>query len=103
MRRFTLITYFLFITLTVFSQIELLEEQLSKNPKADTQRVNLLNKLARLHFISSPDKTEAYATEALTLSEKLKYQTGEAKAYFNKSLIHKLKGQTALQIETLLK
>ncbi|HEY5823289.1 MAG TPA: transcriptional regulator [Cyclobacteriaceae bacterium] len=103
MRRFTLITCFLFINLAVFSQIELLEEQLIKNPKGDTQRVNLLNKLARLHFITSPVKTEAYASEALTLSEKLNYQIGQAKAYFNKSLIHKLKGQTALQIEKLLR
>src|SRR6478736_482393 len=103
MRRFTIISFFLVSTLTVLGQIDLLENQLANKVKADTSRVNLLNKLAGLHFISSPDKTEKYTSEALQLSEDLNYQLGLAGAYFNKSLIHKLKGQTALQIETLIK
>jgi len=101
MKRFILVGCFSITVSFVFGQVDVLEAQLKKNSKADTVRINLLNKLAILHYNSAPDKTEQYTSEAYDLSKKLKYKPGEAQAYFNRSLIHKLKGKTAQQIESL--
>ncbi len=54
----------------------------SESPLGDTgrERVDLLNKLGMMVCRSCPFRTEAYAEEALALSERIKYRKGEAKS-----------------------
>jgi tetratricopeptide (TPR) repeat protein len=84
------------------AQTEDLEKKLALH-HADTQRVNLLNKLAGIYYNASPERTARYAQQALRLSDSLDYNKGTADAYFNQSLIYKLKEQNALQLESLMK
>jgi tetratricopeptide (TPR) repeat protein len=84
------------------AQEEDLENKLGILPH-DTARVNTLNKLATLHFSAAPEKTARYAKQALTLADSLHYLKGQADAYYNQSLIFKLKEQNAKQLELLMK
>ena len=47
----------------------------------DTTRVNLLNRLSEIYARGSNQKAAPYSTEALTLSEKLNFQSGIATSY----------------------
>lgn len=49
----------------------------------DTTRVNVLNKLAKAHWYVNPQLTIQYAAEAITLAEKLGFQTGISSGYNN--------------------
>ena len=84
------------------AQTEDLENKLATLPR-DTARVNTLNKLATLHFSAAPEKTTRYAKQALALADSLHYLKGQADAYYNQSLIYKLKDQNAKQLEVLMK
>jgi serine phosphatase RsbU (regulator of sigma subunit) len=52
-----------------------------KTTTIDTTRINLLNSIAAEYTNDASDLTIKYATEALTLSEKTKYDAGEMNAY----------------------
>jgi tetratricopeptide (TPR) repeat protein len=96
-----LICFFL-ISTSLYSQVEFLEKQLSSTHR-DTVRVNILNKLSRLHYNASPEKTKSYTKSAIALADSLHYKHGLAEAYLNESLIYRLKGENTKDLESLLK
>lgn len=102
MKKFVLLLCMLVSCGFLYAQHEELEEKLFDLPQ-DTARVNTLNKLATLHFSASPERTARYANLALVLADSLEYPKGQADAYYNQSLIFKLKGQNARQLELLMR
>ena len=60
-------------------QIRQLEQQIASHPQQDTLRVNRLNELALIPSVS-PGRADSLATEALTISRKIGYVTGEGYA-----------------------
>ena len=55
--------------------------------KADTQKVNVLNKLAEQYTNAEAKKGLAYAGQAIALSRQIKFEKGEGDAYFDRGLI----------------
>jgi tetratricopeptide (TPR) repeat protein len=102
MKKLVLLLCFTLPGILVTAQQEELEEKLFTLPN-DTARVNTLNKLATLHFNAAPEKTARYAKQALTLADSLHYLKGQADAYYNQSLIFKLKEQNSRQLELLMR
>ncbi len=51
--------------------------------KIDTSKINLYNKVSDKFKESNPDSTSFYASKAIFLSEKTKYNFGQASAYIN--------------------
>lgn len=102
MKKHLLVVCLLGVQTILCAQPEALEKRLLTVPR-DTQRVNILNKLAVFHYNASPEKTAAYAHQAITLADSLHYKKGIADSWFSQSLIYKLKEQNALQLELLMK
>jgi len=76
-----------FCFVTAYSQerqIKQLEQQIASHPQPDTLRVNRLNELAHIPSVS-PGRADTFATEALTISRKIGYVTGEGYALVNKA------------------
>ena len=74
---------YIFFSISAFAQqskIDSLKRLLSSS-KEDTIKVNALNKLAFILQGNNPDEAMGYGKEALSLSEKLKYDKGKADAY----------------------
>lgn len=72
-----------FSILFVFSQtpvIEQLNDRLNRQTKADTAKVNLLNKLAYELYTYDTKKTKTYAEQSLTMAIQLNYPKGKAAA-----------------------
>lgn len=72
---------FLICTVSLSGQSDnILQLEKDLKIKTDTARINTLNKLAAILLHSELDSAKNYAQEALTLSEKLKFQEGEIKS-----------------------
>jgi len=82
-------------------QIEQLEQQLRDHPQADTFRVNRLNALAGITSVSA-GKCDALSTEAIIISRKIGYTTGEGFGLINKGMAVFALGSRA-QLPVLLK
>ncbi len=69
----------LFVYLPAFAQLSSLDslEVKLKSATSDTIRVNILNDLSFKYLAYKPEQARLYAQEALNLSKKLHYQTGE--------------------------
>ncbi|MBI3500434.1 MAG: tetratricopeptide repeat protein [Bacteroidetes bacterium] len=77
---------FLLITITLFSQQKKIDslENVLKTAKEDTNKVNTLNALSmQLWRTGDFNKSKQYATNALSLCEKLNFKKGLATAYNN--------------------
>ncbi len=88
MKRFLLVIFM--APLLAFAQNEKVTDSLLKilaATKADTQRVNILNKLAEQYTNNEAKKGLAYADQGLALSRKIKFEKGEGDAYFHLGLI----------------
>jgi len=70
--------------------------------KRDTARVKLLNKLAEYFSYSKPDSTLFYATQALELSQKSEYASGNILSLFYMSFAMALSGNISKALETCL-
>jgi len=90
------------LSLPLVAQIESLEKKLATLDR-DTARVNVLNKLATLHFNSAPEKAHVYMNKALALADSLHYSLGLADAYLTEAMIFRLEGQTNKDLESLIK
>jgi hypothetical protein len=66
-------------------QIKQLEQQIANHPQQDTFRVNRLNKLAQFLSLSA-GKADTFATEALSIAQKLNYDRGQGLALVNQGL-----------------
>ena len=86
--------FFLFAAVS-FSQNHKADSLLTilKTAKEDTEKVNIYNNLHRELFRESPDKSLVFAQNALALSEKLNYKTGEAIALRNIGASYGFKGE----------
>lgn len=73
------------------AQVDSLKRVL-KVSKNDTVRINLYNKLAVAHRDINPDSTAWYATQALTLSNKVTYDPGKGNAEINLGNAQLIKG-----------
>jgi len=102
MKNSLLIFSLIILSTTIQAQIDSLENKL-KNTSGDTVRVNILNKLARLYYNSSPEKTRTYTNRAKALADSLHYDRGLAEGYLNESLIYRLKGENTKDLESLIK
>jgi tetratricopeptide (TPR) repeat protein len=60
----------------------------------NTDRVNILNELCWEYRLNNLDKGLEYGQEALNLSEKIKFNNGEANAYINMAYIYTHKSMT---------
>ena len=93
------IRFYLLLALTVFvvvnsSAVNIDSLKLIVQKKtADTNRVNALNELSRVNVRSDIVTAESYADEAISLAQKLKYETGLSNAYNIKGLICRFKGE----------
>jgi tetratricopeptide (TPR) repeat protein len=76
--------------------------QLSKAQNIDTAQINALNSQARAVFIQKPAKTKELAGEALSLAQKVNYPKGMAEAYYNLSLVDRLKSNYDEQMKSLI-
>ncbi|RYD74705.1 MAG: hypothetical protein EOP53_17790, partial [Sphingobacteriales bacterium] len=59
-------------------------QKLLTQAKADTQKVNLLNKLSNVHWDTEPVRCLKNATDAINLATKIKYYKGLSQAYLNR-------------------
>jgi two-component system NtrC family sensor kinase len=85
MKRFIVVLLLLIDAVTVFGQnayVEKLEKQLKQHTQQDTFRVNRLNELGQVATFA-PEHIDSLANEALTISKKINYPTGEAYALIN--------------------
>jgi tetratricopeptide (TPR) repeat protein len=69
---------------------------------SDTSKVNALNRLAEEYYLQQPAKTQELANEALQLAQKINYPRGIAQAYYNQSLVYKLKANYVEEMRALL-
>ena len=96
------LSIFLLCCIHCFSQdIKKVNELTSKisSCKDDTNKVKLLEDIAKLYSGNDEDKTHKYLEQALTLSKKLDYKKGSAKAL---SMIASHYYRTAVYIEAIL-
>ncbi len=87
---FFLLLVFLFAVLVGFAQTTVadsLNNEL-KQTTNDSLKVEILLNLSKVYFSINPVEAIAYATHALQLSEKIKYQNGRAQAYKNIGIVH---------------
>lgn len=61
----------------------------------DTAKVNTLNAIASVTYITDPDEAISYGTEARSLAEQINYPAGEALAYKNIGLAYYFQGEFA--------
>jgi len=83
MRRVRIFLPLVLSALSMMGQDKALVDSLVKNSKAekvDTQKVNTLVLLSRLHWTNDPVKGRAYAEEALQLAKKIDFLPGQGKA-----------------------
>ncbi len=73
--------------------------QLLNVSNPDSNKVKLLNDLAWELKISDPDKARNYLDNSVQLSQKLKYQKGEAQAYNNRGVVETIGGDYDLAIQ----
>jgi DNA-binding CsgD family transcriptional regulator len=102
MNKSLLLFLLLALAVPLRAQVEALERQLVDMPR-DTQRVNVLNRLARLHYNTAPERTRYFAARARKLADSLHYTRGLAEAYKNESLLLRLKGENTRELEMLLR
>ena len=76
------ISLFLFLSLSAQQGVKNLQ-QLLINAKADTTRINLMNRIAGSYAESRPDLTFKYGHDALALSGKANYTIGKVEAIRN--------------------
>lgn len=81
---------------------EYLENQI-KNVTQDTQKVNIYNQLAQLHFKVSPSKSRNYAQQALNLAKKSQYQQGITQAYYNLGVTYRIQTQHTKALNFFMK
>ncbi|HEY2582819.1 MAG TPA: tetratricopeptide repeat protein [Mucilaginibacter sp.] len=98
MKKFLLLFLFVLFHLNFFGQeiqIKKLDKQLKDHPQADTFRVNRLNELGTLFRLIgvSNERFEATANQALSISRKIGYATGEGYALVNLGWINSQKGE----------
>jgi len=74
-----------FSSLAQSYEIERLRKQISEHPQQDTLRVNRLNQICNTFPNLLPGEIEKFADEALLISRKLRYSTGEAYALIGKA------------------
>ncbi|GAB4335919.1 MAG: hypothetical protein OHK0038_13900 [Flammeovirgaceae bacterium] len=79
------------------NQIQTLLNQL--DTAQNIARVDILNKLSRAYWYSSPSKSIDYGEQALMLSQKLGYKKGIANAYNNMGVVHKNQGNYPQSLE----
>lgn len=84
------------------SGIDSLKIALGQNP-ADTQKVNLLNKLSKKYNAINVDTAILYAQQALTKAQKIKFKKGEMQAYDNLGYAQFYKGLSKESLETYQK
>lgn len=72
----------------------LLSTSLQKNITADTNTINLFNKLADKYFQLNPDSTYYYAQKSINLSKKLNYSAGLADALLQLGRANSLRGKS---------
>lgn len=82
------------------TQKQELEAELAKT-KQDTQRVRLLNELAKAYRRSNATKSRAFSEEAVALSEQLNYPLGKAHAQSNLAKLIGQQGKTEEAIKML--
>lgn len=81
------LTFSLAGTLTVFSQQNPTDSLLALLPTtADTNKVNLLNKISSSYWYSDPTQTIVYADQAIALGKLIGFQKGVTSAYNNKGV-----------------
>ena len=83
-------------------KIEDLEKELKSLPE-DTIRVDFLCDLSHAISISSPQKAEQYALEAIELGEKLGFKKGIARGYNVLAISFSVRGDYTSQLENLQK
>ena len=79
----------LFLSINFFAQkkaIDSLKNELAIHKYKDTTRVNILNELAFLYFMSDIPKSLKYIAEAHTLSEATHYKKGKARSIYIKGI-----------------
>ncbi|WP_176842450.1 ATP-binding protein [Chitinophaga filiformis] len=90
---------------TLVTNVSAQVSELEKHPQKDTARVRLLNQLSRSFFPKDAAKTAQYASEALKLSDSLRFKAGTMWAIRNLALAENIKGnlekQTDLTINAL--
>lgn len=84
-----------------FAQQKVIDSLLRILPetKQDTNRVNILNKLAAKYYPIDPDEGIKYGQQALKLAETLRWKKGIASAYNKLGINHKVKGDYPKAIE----
>ena len=73
-----------------------------KDSKDDTNKVSLLIEIADFYNKTNADKALDYSDQALSLSNKLKWQKGEADAYSMKGYAYQLKGDLTKSLDMQL-
>jgi two-component system NarL family sensor kinase len=78
----------------IISQTNTLDSLLNKlkTSNNDTNKVNLLNTIASEYFNQDPEKASEYTSEAIVLSDKLKFNLGKAKALNSLGILIQKKG-----------
>ncbi|MES1225101.1 MAG: tetratricopeptide repeat protein, partial [Bacteroidota bacterium] len=103
MRILLLVTALLIASFFMHAQsyeIESLRKQIKEHPQQDTFRVNRLNDICNVFGARvSYDEMEKFADEALTISRKLKYITGEGYALIGKGRAAYFSGNIAAGME----
>lgn len=88
MKHLLILAALVFCFATVYSQerqIRQLEQQIANHPQQDTFRVNRLNALAQISSVP-PKKQDSLSTEAIAISQKIGYPTGEGFGLISKGL-----------------
>lgn len=83
--KYTIILFFFFIALSVFSQQQRTDSLrvLLKSASDDIERVQLLNQISDSYKTNDPVQMDRYGQQALSLSEKIGHESEKALAYLN--------------------
>src|SRR3978361_105426 len=97
MKKALIICALLLVFLRIFAQdaqVEKLKQQIKQHPQQDTFRVKHLNSLGKIYFIPVA-KLDSIDNEALLISRKINYLTGEGYALVNLAALKLQKGDKA--------
>lgn len=86
----------------VYAQTDSISHYLESLPQ-DTQRVNVLNRLAAHYILSDPSLSTTYVQQARNLAESINYTMGILQSYFNESLLLRQRDFYPQQLQALLK
>ncbi|NMH29555.1 tetratricopeptide repeat-containing sensor histidine kinase [Flavobacterium silvaticum] len=97
MKRLILLFFCLLFLMPVFGQNGTADSlsRLLPKVKNDIERADLLNRISDAYKTSDPEKMQAYANQALGLSQKIKYRLAEATAHQNLGNSFIIKGSYA--------